>query len=80
MQGKLISHLSTNLTTSATGPRPTESSLALTSLPSNDYGPPANSESVYNESVDSESADNELVYNVSAYAASVNSAFGVRSL
>ena len=54
-QGKLISHLST----SARCSRPTDSSLVLTSLPSNDCSRSVNNESVYNESVDNESAHNE---------------------
>ncbi len=58
MQGKLRCDLSTNLTTSATSSRPTDSSLAPTSLPSNDS---------------SHSVDNAPVNNDSVYTASVNS-------
>ena len=81
VQGKLICRLSTNLTTSATGSRPTDSS-ALASRPSNDYCRSVNNESIsnestynesiYNESVCNESIYNESVYNGSVYPASVN--------
>ena len=73
MQGKLISRLSANVTT---GSRPTDTSLALTSLPSNDYRRSVNNESIYNESIYNESIynDNGSVYNTSVYTGSVKSA------
>jgi len=67
VQGKLISRLSTNLTTSATGSRPTDSSLALASPPSNNYRRSVDSESIYNESIYNESISNESIYNESIY-------------
>ena len=73
MQGKLISRLSANFTT---GSRPTDTSLALTSPPSNDYRRSINNESIYNESIYNESIynDNGSVYNTSVYTGSVKSA------
>ena len=69
MQGKLICRLSANLTTSATatGSRPTDSSLALSSPPSNNYRRSVDSESIYNESIYNESISNESIYNESIY-------------
>ena len=64
--------LSTNVTTSATSSRPTDSSLALTSLPSNDCGRSVDNESIDNESLCNESVDNESLYNESLYPASVD--------
>ena len=68
-QGKLISHLST----SARSPRPTGSSLVLTSLPSNDCSRSVNNESVYNESVYNESVhdENESICNESVHNESI---------
>jgi E3 ubiquitin-protein ligase NEDD4 len=58
VQGKLISHLSTMPTTSATSSRSTDSSsLALTTLPSNGSSHLANDPSVDNTSVDNTSVD-----------------------
>ena len=84
VQGKLISHLSTNLTTSATSSRPTDSPLALTYFPSNDYDSVNNDGSVNNYSVDNDPVDNYSannysvnsysVKNASVYTASVNNA------
>ena len=71
VQGKLISRLSANLTTSATGSRPTDSSLALASPPSNNYRRSVDNESIYNESIYN---DNESVYNASVYTGSVKRA------
>ena len=78
VQGKLISRLSANVITSATGSRPTDSSLALTSLPSN---LPSNDcgRSVYNESIYNEPVYNESVYNESVYHASVNNESAYRA-
>ena len=73
MQGKLISHLSTNFTTSTTSSRPSDSSLALTSQQSNDRSRSVNNESVYNESVYNESTYNTSVYNEPTRNASVYS-------
>ena len=69
VQGKLISHLSTIPTTSATSSRPTDSSLTLTSLASND-----SSRLVDNASVDDYSVDNYSVNNYSVNNSSVNNA------
>ena len=74
VQGKLISRLSANVTTSATGSYPTDSSLALTSLPSNDYRHSVNNESICNESVYHASVNSESIYNESAYHASFDNA------
>jgi len=81
VQGKLTSRLSANVTTSATGPRPTDSSLALASPPSNNYRRSVDSESIYNESIYNESIynesiynDNGSVYNASVYTGSAKSA------
>ena len=70
MQGKLICHLSVNLTTSAASPRPNDpsESLALTFLPSNDGA----SSSVDNYSVNNYSINNYSINNASVYTASVN--------
>jgi E3 ubiquitin-protein ligase NEDD4 len=77
VKGRLISHLSTNLTTSATSSRPAGSSLALTSLPSNDSSrsvnnPSVNNDSVDNYSVDNYSIDNDSVDNYSVDNYSIN--------
>jgi hypothetical protein len=84
VQGKLRYHLSTNFTMSATSSRPTDSSLALTSLPSYDSNRSVNNASVNNFSVNNASVNNVSVNNfsvnnysvnnVSVYTASVNSA------
>ena len=88
MQGKLMSHLSVNLTTSATSSRPNDSSLALTSLPSNDCSHSIDNYSVnnysinncsindYSESIDNYSIDNASVYTASVYSASVSELYG----
>ena len=83
-QGKLIFRLSTIPTTSATRSRPTDSSLALTSLLSNDFthsidkasvdNYSVNNYSVNNYSADNYSANNYSVNNASVYTASVNCA------
>jgi E3 ubiquitin-protein ligase NEDD4 len=72
VKGRLISHLSTNLTTSATSSRPTGSSLALTSLPSNDSSRSVNNASVNNDSVDNYSIDNDSINNYSINNDSIN--------
>jgi WW domain len=79
VQGKLICHLSTNLTTSATSSRSTDSSLTLTSLPSNDSSrsvnnASVNNTSVYNDSVNNASIYNDSINNASVYNESVNDA------
>ena len=73
-QGKLISRLSTDPTTSATSSRPSDCSSAPTSLPSNDCGRSVNNESAYNESANNESIYNASVYNAPGNTASINSA------
>jgi len=70
VQGKLISHLSTNLTTSVTSSRPTDSSLG--SFPSNDSSRSVNNASVNNDSVNNHSVNNDSVYSASVYNDSVN--------
>ena len=66
VQGKLISHLSTMPTTSATSSRSTDSSsLALTTLPSNGSSRLVNNPSVDNTLVDNASVDNASVDNTS---------------
>jgi E3 ubiquitin-protein ligase NEDD4 len=67
VQGKLICRLSTNLSTLATSSRTTDSSLAQTTLPSND-----SSRSVNNDSVNNDSVNNASVYTASANSASVS--------
>jgi E3 ubiquitin-protein ligase NEDD4 len=74
VQGKLRCHLSTNFTTSTTSSRPTDTSLALTSLPSYDSSRSVNNYSVNNYSVNNVSVNNYSVNNASVYTASVNSA------
>ena len=91
MQGKLISHLSTIPTTSVTSSRPNGSSLALTTLASNDPSHSVNyasvdnylvnnysvdNASVDNYSVDNASVDNYSVNNASVYTASVSELYG----
>ena len=61
VQGKLMIHLSTNPSTTATSSRPAGSSFALTSLPPYD-----SSRSVNNASIDIYSADNYSANNYSA--------------
>ena len=65
--------LSADVTTSATGSRSTNSSLALAFLPSESdyYRRSVNNESIYNESIYNESIHNESVYNESIYNESV---------
>ena len=66
VQGKLISHLSTMPTTSATSSRSTDSSsLALTTIPSNGSNRLVNNPSVDNALVDNTSVDNTSVDNTS---------------
>ncbi|KAI0274420.1 C2 domain-containing protein, partial [Russula aff. rugulosa BPL654] len=66
VQGKLISHLSTMPTTSATSSRSTDSSsLALTTIPSNGSSRLVNNPSVDNALVDNTSVDNTSVDNTS---------------
>jgi E3 ubiquitin-protein ligase NEDD4 len=74
VQGKLICHLSTNLTTSATSSRSTDSSLTLTSLPSNDSSRSVNNASVNNTSVYNDSVNNASIYNDSINNASIHNA------
>jgi hypothetical protein len=74
VQGKLTCRLSTNLTTSASSSRLTDSSLAPTSLPSNDSSRSVNNASVNNDSANNDSANNYSVNNASVYTGSVNSA------
>ena len=70
MQGKLICHLSTELTTSATSSRLTD--LSPTSLPSNDSSRSVNNVSVNNALVNNASVNNTSVNNVSIENASIN--------
>ncbi|KAI0274422.1 hypothetical protein BGY98DRAFT_1188559 [Russula aff. rugulosa BPL654] len=72
VQGKLISHLSTIPTTSITSSRPNGSSLALTTLASNDPSHSVNYASVDNYLVNNYSVDNASVDNYSVDNASVN--------
>jgi E3 ubiquitin-protein ligase NEDD4 len=72
VQGKLICHLSTKLTTSASSSRLTDSPLAPTSLPSNDSSRSVNNASVNNASVNNVSVNNVSVNNVSVNNTSVN--------
>ena len=70
VQGKLIFHLSTLARSS----RPTDSLLALTSLPSNDCNCSVKKdsdydESIYNESIYNESISDSSVYNTPVYTA-----------
>jgi len=79
VQGKLIFHLSINLTTSATSSRPNDPSLALTPLPSNDCSPSVknysvNNYSINNCSINNCSIDDYSINNAPANTASINSA------
>ena len=72
MQGKLISHLSTNLTTAATSSHLNNSSLAPTPLPSIDCSRSVNNYSVNNYSVNNDSVNDDSVNNYSINNASVS--------
>ena len=64
------SHVSTNLTTTTTSFRPTDSSFSLTSLSSDDCSRSINNESIYNESCN-ESIYHASMYNESGYNESI---------
>ena len=72
VQGKLISHLSTNLTTPASSSHPNNSSLALTPLPSIDCSRSVNNYSVNNYSVNNDSVNDDSVNNYTINNASVS--------